>query len=144
MQALHFLTTEFASAVPLDKPRQLSLEVTREGPPAGILPGDPEGQHLPQQEAAVFLPFQLNPTKFLIGAYVMTQDFPNSLAPQPYQVVISGVAGTSATVTCYSPVTDTIQPLTVVSRTAHSVTLRLGITDVPNLIEIQEAQGGGV
>jgi hypothetical protein len=138
MQALHFLTAEFVGAVSLTQPRQLSLEVTREGPQAGILPGDPGGAHLPQQDAAVLLPFQLNQTKFLIGAYVMTQDFPNALPPQPYQVTISGVAGTSATVTYYSPDTATIQPLTVVARTANSLTLRLGMTDIPNLIEIQE------
>jgi hypothetical protein len=140
MRALHCLAGEFAGAVPLESTRPLSIQITREGPGAGVLPGDPRGKYLPQQDAAAFLPFQVNATKFLIGAYVMTQDFPQDLPPQRYQLSVSGVDGRNATVTYYSPQTNTMQPVAIIARTAATIVVRLGITDVPNLVEIQESQ----
>jgi hypothetical protein len=144
MRALHNLTSQFAAAddAPI-RPRQLSFEVEREGPRAGVLPGDPQGDRLPQQDVAAFLPFQLTATRFLIGAYVMTQDFPNALAPQPYQVTISGVDGRHVSVRYYAPGTDTLQPLTIAASSAQTLTLRLALTDVPNLIEVDEFEHGG-
>jgi hypothetical protein len=144
MRALHDLTSQFAgSDDALMRPRQLSFEVERQGPPTGVLPGDPRGDHLPQCDAAAFLPFQLTATRFLVGAYVMTQDFPNALAPQPYRVTITGVDGRHASVRYYAPDTDTLQPVTIAARSAQSLTLHLGLTDVPKLIELDESQHGG-
>ncbi|HKD53182.1 MAG TPA: hypothetical protein VKB72_03110 [Steroidobacteraceae bacterium] len=143
MQALHALTTQFGDATALTTPRQLSLEVTRDGPRAGVLPGDPQGDHLPQEDAAAFLPFQLTDTRFVVGAYVMTQDFPNALAPQPYRVTIHGVDGRHATVRYYSPDTDSVLPATIVATSPESITLRLAITEIPNLIEIEVRQKHG-
>jgi hypothetical protein len=143
MQALHALTTRFGDATVLTTPRQLSLEIARDGPGAGVLPGDPQGDHLPQEDAAAFLPFQLTDTRFLIGAYVMTQDFPNALAPQPYRVTIHGLDGGHATVRYYSPDTDSVLPATVVATSPESITLRVAITEIPNLIEIDVPQKHG-
>jgi hypothetical protein len=144
MRALHNLTAQFAAADDaLKRPRQLSFEVVQEGPRVGVLPGDPQGEHLPQQDAAALLPFQLTATRFLIGVYVMTQDFPNALAPQPYQVTITGVDGRQANVKYYSPDTDSMQSVMITARSAQSLTLRLSFTDIPNLIEVDELQPGG-
>jgi hypothetical protein len=144
MRALHNLTAQFATAADeLKRPRQLSFQVVQQGPRVGVLPGDPGGEHLPQQDAAALLPFQLTATRFLIGAYVMTQDFPSPLAPQPYQVTITGVDGRQARVKYYSPETDTLLPVTISARSTQSLTLRLALTDTPNLIEVDELQRGG-
>jgi hypothetical protein len=144
MGALHNLTSQFAAADDAAKrPRQLSFDVAQEGPRAGVLPGDPRGDHLPQEAAAAFLPFELTATRCVVGAYVMTQDFPNPLAPQPYRVTITGLDGRHATVKYYSPDTDTMQPVTVTARSADSLTLRLSLTDIPGLIEVDESQHNG-
>jgi hypothetical protein len=144
MQALHNLTSQFAAADDaLGKPRQLSFEVAQEGPRAGVLPGDPQGERLHQEDAAAFLPFQLTATRFVVGAYVMTQDFPNALAPQAYRLTITGLDGRHASVKYYSPDTDTMQPVTITGRSAQSLTLRLGLTDIPGLIEVDESHHGG-
>jgi hypothetical protein len=140
LEALHRLTAEFTGPETFVHPRRLSLEIAREGPPAGVLPGDPDGEHLAQEQAAAFLPFQVDATKFVIGAYVMTQDFPNSLAPQRYRITISGLDGRDATVRYYSPDKGTMQPLAVVARSAVSITLRLSLTEVPNLLELDDSQ----
>ncbi len=139
LRALHRLTSELASSDALSALRQLSIEVTREGPRAGILPGDPGGEHLRQEEAAAFLPFQTHVSRFVIAAYVMTQDFPKSLAPQPYRVTVSGVDGHDATVRYYSPAADATWPVTIVTRSDRALTIRLAITGIPNLIEIEES-----
>jgi hypothetical protein len=139
LSALHRLTSEFAGPETLT-PRQLSLDVKREGRRTGVLPGDPDGAHLLQEQAAAFLPFQVNATRFVLGAYVMTQDFPNALIPQPYRVTIGGVDGRHATVKYFSPDTDTILPARVIAATEKTITLQLAITEVPSLIEIEETR----
>jgi len=144
MRALHNLTMQFGAAdEALTRPRQLSFEVQQEGGQVGVLPGDPRGDHLPQQDAVALLPFQVSATRFLVGAYVMTQDFPSTLAPQPYQVTITGIDGRHAGVRYYSPDTDTTQSVTITARSAHSLKLRVGLTDIPDLIELDESQHGG-
>jgi hypothetical protein len=139
MIALHRLTARLAGAIPLDSPRPLSFGISRTGGDVGVFLGDGTGRHLSQRDAVAILPFQLSPTKFAVGIYVMTQDFPTDLAPQPYRVTVSGLNTSNAAVTFYAPDSDTIQPVTVTSKTTQSLTLDLAITDVPRLIEINEA-----
>ncbi|MGO9803436.1 MAG: hypothetical protein ACLPTM_12255 [Steroidobacteraceae bacterium] len=139
MAALHRMTAEFSGPGTFAEARQLSLEIAREGPRVGVLPGDPDGEHLPQEQAAAFLPFQLDATKFVIGAYVMTQDFPNPLAPQPYRVTVSGLDGRRVTARYYSPAANVDRPVAIVARSDRSVTLRLSLTELPNLLELEEA-----
>ncbi len=139
LSALHRLTSELTGPETLSAPRQLSIEVAREGARTGILPGDPGGAHLGQEEAAAFLPFQTDASRFVIAAYVMTQDFPNALAPQPFRVTVSGVDGRDATVRYYSPAADATWPVTIVTRSDRSLTLRLSLTEIPNLIEIEKS-----
>jgi hypothetical protein len=139
LTALHRLTEEFAGRATLGPARQLALEIAREGGRVGVLPGDPEGEHLPQEQAAAFLPFQIDSERFVVAAYVMTQDFPEQLARQPYRVTISGIDGRHATVSYYSPAEDARWPVQVMARTDRSVTLRLSLVELPNLVEIDEA-----
>lgn len=146
--ALHRMTAEFAGPETLDASRQLSLEISREGDPAGVLPGDPDGKYLRQEQASAFLPFQIDATRFLVAAYVMTQDFPKPLTPKPYRVTISGLDGRHATVKYYSPASDALWPVHIIDRTDVSVTLRLSLVEIPNLLTIDETprrrQQGGI
>lgn len=120
--------------------RQLSLEVEREGAPMGVLPGDPDGRYLPQQDAAAFLPYQTHTHRFVVASYVMTQDFPRPLAPQPYRVTVRGLDGRGVQVRYLAPESGNFEPATILAATADSVTLRLFLTETPRLLELQEAQ----
>jgi hypothetical protein len=53
-------------------------------------------------------------------------------------VTVAGVQGRRVIVRYYSPATDSLLPVAVVARSDRRITLRLSITDVPNLIEIAE------
>lgn len=141
LSALHRLSSEFAGPKTPDTARQLSFELAREAPPAGVLPGDAQGRYLPQQDAAALLPFQTDARRFVVAAYVMTEDFPNALAPQPYRVTIHGLDGRRAIIRYYSPAAGRLLPVHVSDRTERSVTLRLSLIETPNLIEIDETPG---
>jgi hypothetical protein len=141
LQALHRLTAAFTGAQLHPAPRALTVQVVREGAPAGILGGDPQGEHLRQEEAAAILPFQLDEHRFVVAAYVMTQDFPAALAPQPYQITIGGVRSQDLAVSYYAPDTGLVQPITVKPASPSSVTLRLSLTGIPRLIQITEPAG---
>lgn len=138
MRALRRLTSRFAGATAIGDPRQLTISVERHGESAGVMAGDRAGAYLLQEDAVAILPFQVNTRKFIVGAYVMTQDFPEALAAQRYTITISGVAGDKASVTYYSPDADSIEPLTVVAKNAQAVSVQVALTDVPRLIEIEE------
>jgi hypothetical protein len=137
LRALRRLTGRFAGATAIAAPRQLTLAVEREAA-AGVTAGGNRGNVLPQQDAVALLPFQVNAHKFIVGAYVMTQDFPAALAAQPYVITISGVHGGRAAVTYYAPDADAIEPSPVVARNAQALSVRVALTDVPRLIEIEE------
>jgi hypothetical protein len=91
----------------------------------------------PQQDYVVVLPLQLTPSRFALAAYVMTQDFPRDLPSQPYFIDVTGLRAAAA-VTFYSPDVDTVVPVLAASRDAGTLRVRVGLTDVPQLIEIQE------
>jgi hypothetical protein len=139
MRALHRLTGRFTGTKRVDQLRELSFQLRRDGGDVGVLPGDPEGKHLPQRDMVALLPFQIDANKFVIAVYVMTQDFPRDLAPQPYHLLITGVNGSIATVTLYDPVEDSVNRAAVESRRADTLGIALGVTDVPQLIEIGES-----
>jgi hypothetical protein len=141
LSALHRLTSAFAHAKTLENPRQLSLQVAREGARAGVLPGDPGGEHLLQEEAAALLPFQIDASRFVVAAYVMTQDFPKPLTPQVYRITISGLDGRRAAFSYFSPAADAPRPVRIIGRTDSSVTLRLSLVEIPDLLTIEERPG---
>lgn len=141
LRALRRLTAEFATTKAVPVPRALTVQLVREGSSAGVLAGDPQGKHLPQEEAAAILPFQLDAHRFVIAAYVMTQDFPAELEPQPYQITLGGLQTPDVSVRYYAPDSGLSQPVTVKAASPSSVTLRLSLTGTPRLIEITEPSG---
>ena len=138
LAALHRMSAQFQGPQTAFVPRQLSFEIARDGARAGVLPGDAGGAHLPQEQATALLPFQVDSHRFVVAAYVMTQDFPQSLPPQAYSVTIQGCDGRHARVHLYAPDTGTSEAVTTSAGSPDSLTLRLSLTELPRLIEITE------
>jgi len=133
MASLRRLTQRLAGSQAIDVPRPLTITLHRVDPE----PGAPIAG-APQEASVAVLPMQLGPRRFALAAYVMTQDFPRDLPPQSYDVSVTGVRGTAATVTFYSPDSATVEPSLVLSASAGELTVRVSLTDVPRLIEIEE------
>ena len=85
----------------------------------------------------------LKPENIFLSTNGGLKDFPKVLAPQPYRVTIHGIDGRRATVRYYSPDTDSVLPATIIATSPESITLRLAITEIPNLIEIDAPQNHG-
>lgn len=140
MRALHELTMRFAGADPLVHPRQLWIEVEHDGADPAAVSGDTDGRGLKQSETVAFLPFQVSASRFVIGAYIMTQNFPSPLAPQRYHLTIHGLNSATTTMKFYASESAAVHRLEVARSTAASLTVVVSLTDVPGLIEIEESE----
>ncbi len=136
MRALHMLTRHLAAAEPISAPRRLTLSLDRSD--GGAAADSERGETAPIDRVAI-LPFQVTDRRFALGVYVMTRDFPADLPPREHTLSISGVRGDGAAVSYYSPFTDSAEPVKVKARSDHSITVTVGVTDVPRLLEITEA-----
>lgn len=141
-------TTQFAGATALTAPRNLGVTVADITPNDNtsayeVFPADKVTKEpaLHYRELYQFLPFQVTNNKFVIPTYVMSY---NIVAPPPamdFQVDITNVNGTNATVTYYDPITNKQIPIRVVSRSNSNIVLALEAIDYPRLIEITEGAG---
>ena len=95
--------------------------------------------HLYNRDLLVILPYQVNAARFAIQYYVMTRDVRNDLAPEEYRVVLSGMNGTSATVTAYDPIRDVTVPVQVNARGSNTLDLTLTADDQPYLLIVDES-----
>jgi hypothetical protein len=138
MQALHRTVARFADAGPIERPRKVDASVTRVAGPAAFYRNDPLGRQVQQQQMAVVLPFQASERRFIVGLYVMTEDFPADLAPQEYRVTIEGVSGRGARLEYYDPLSDSTQPVHRVATRGDQLSAVLALTDTPRLLEITE------
>ncbi len=127
MRTLHELTGRLADAMPIAQPRQLTIDL-----------GDHSGPSAAQENLLAVLPFQVTDRKFALAAYLMTRDFPADRAAQPFAIRISGLRGSDARITYFSPEARSVEPVRVLSRTEDGVTVELPVTDVPKLLEIEE------
>ncbi len=141
MTALHNLTQRFAADTLPGPVRQLEFDVKAVGPDPGILAGDPAGRHLRRSQAVALLPYQLDAHRFLIGAYVMTQDFPRDLPAVPFRITIGGLAPRGVMIDVYDPGSDKVHRLDAAPQGHDAVSFDVSLTDVPRLIEVHE---GGV
>ncbi|HUA88729.1 MAG TPA: hypothetical protein VL994_04805 [Steroidobacteraceae bacterium] len=137
LQILHRLTAEFSGTLAPQDRRPLDFAVAREGGTTGILQGDPSGRYLAQEDAVALLPFQRDRHRFLVAAYVMTQDFPVALSPQPYLLTIKGVEASAARVRCYLPADDQTESCPT-ERRDGAIRVRVSLTDQPRLIELDD------
>ena len=133
LAALQRLTRRLRDATPVAVPQPLMLAVERDpAAPPELIAG------APQRDFVAVVPLQLDSRRFALAAYVMTQDFPRDLPEQPYFIEVTGLFEPRGAVTFYSPDTDTVAPVEIVSRGANGLRIRVGLTDVPRLIEIEQ------
>jgi len=136
LAALARLVARFAGASAMPGPRPLGATVRRVAGPAPFYAGDPQGVFVSQEDRVALLPFQLDARRFVIGAYVMTEDFPADLAPQVYELSLDGLGRGTAAVRGYDPLDG--QGISVEVRVADGARLavRLPLTDTPRLLEV--------
>lgn len=140
MRALHAMTARLAAATAIAAPRQLFVEgVSRDSGRVGVFDNDRQGRHISQSDLVALLPFQVDATHFVVGAYVMTQDFPRDLRPQAYHLTIGGLHAAKATADLFIPATGEVRALEVIATAADRLAIAVPLTDLPRLIEIQEA-----
>ena len=85
-----------------------------------------------------FLPFQVNPRRFVIPFYVMTRDVKRDLAPETFTLTIKGLAR-QARFSAYDPIRDTRQAVRAVAVGTDEVKLEVSATDYPILLEVDES-----
>jgi hypothetical protein len=138
LQAISNLTTAMAGAAPLTAPRSLGAGVTAVGQQYQVFPGEGNNPALWYRELFTVLPFQVTDHRFVVAAYVMSNDASVSLPPMGFQLTLTGVNGSTAVVTMTDPLTGQVAPAHVIGRTATSVTVSMWALDYPRLITIND------
>jgi hypothetical protein len=90
------------------------------------------------RDVFAFLPYQVNSRRFVVPYYVMTRDITKDASPRKFTIQISRLNAVGASASVYDPISDRTLPVTVSSRSAHSLTLTLPATDYPYLLILQE------
>jgi hypothetical protein len=124
----------------LTKTRQLRLDSIRDTHNHLQFVGDGTTAHpnLYNRDVFAFLPYQVNPQRFVIPYYVMTRDVTKDLPPKKFTIQISKLKALGATVSIYDPMNDLTLPVTINSRGSDFLDLTLSATDYPYLLIIQE------
>jgi hypothetical protein len=138
MKVLRNLTTAFAGSVPLDKPRQLSVEVTALGGQEKVFEGDGAHRPLWHRDVLAVLPFQIKPGQFVIAVYVMTYDATQPIAEERYRLVIKGVSGRQGHLALYDPHEDRRIPLKSSGREEDFVEVVVPVVGHPRLMTLTE------
>ncbi len=105
-----------------------------------VFQGDGSAAHptLYDRDVFTFLPFEVNPHRFVIPYYVMTRDIMRDLAPERFTVSLAGVDGTGAEISAYDPMHNRSVPVSVTARSRSGVDVVLQATDYPYLLTIQD------
>jgi hypothetical protein len=155
LDAVRRLTNAYAGAQPIPQPRSLSLLHVGDYAGNKQFEGDGTADHPPlfNREVLAFLPFQVDPQRFVVAVYVMTGNLAKKYdltAPttdptrfdmpgETYRLTIGDVTGPEASVSASDPLTGRTVPVTVVSREADGLVVELPVTDSPRLLTIDEA-----
>jgi hypothetical protein len=137
MGALHRLVSRLGTgAAAPATPAALDASVEQLTGTSSVYPNDPDGRYVTRRQTVAVLPFALAPGKLAIAAYVMTENFPQDLAPQRYRITLRGLEGSKASVTCYDPMTDSSPNIAVNAHSAGQLSIDVQLTDTPRLLEI--------
>jgi len=144
-QSIGNFTKQFAGATPLPNPRSLGVTVTDITPNDNsaaydVFPADPVTKEpaLNYRQMFQFLPFQVTNSKFVISTYVMSWNVTTPPPPMDFQVNVTNVHGDTASASYYDPITNSSEPITVVSRSSNNLVLNVQSVDYPRLITIDE------
>ncbi len=143
---------------PLDSPRKLKVDRIVEHKPRLVFEGDGTPQHPSRYHADDFavLPFQLDDRTFAIGCYVVTRDIRHSwdsskdlldpdryrMPDQEFELTLSNVNGSGASVSLYDPILNANVPAEAVSSDSRTITVKLKAVDYPRFLVIEEAKPG--
>ena len=138
LEALRRAVEFIGDAEPLSGGVARQLTVRAAHPVASALRTATPGARAMDTDGAAVLPFQAGPGRFLLGLYVMTEDFPQDLAPRLYHLSLQGLAGRAAALRFYDPLDDRSIPVRVTAAGPKSLDVELELTDSPRLLEIRE------
>lgn len=104
--------------------------------------GDGTASHPPlfNREVLAILPYQRAAGRYTVAYYVMTRDITIDLPPESYRLTLTGLDGRGASLAVLDPWTGQRTPLQAAAATADSLTLQVEATDVPRLLQIDEAR----
>jgi hypothetical protein len=148
MRALQRFFERFESAENPEPPRMIAIEGVGSCAPAIEFEGDGSSARpaLDHRQLVAAYPFQRGPRSFVIPTYVMTRNIMKQhggagaerfdLPRAPFELVLSRVNAATALVTAYDPLRDVERPVSVLSRDASRITLRVELDDAPVLLEL--------
>ena len=155
--AVRRLAASMQGAQPIASPRSLTLRNLTDYESKIQFDGDGTAINPPlyDRDVFAFLPFQVNPNRFVVPVYVMTRNVAKvqrpeasssdpgrfDLLPETYRMTIGGVHGLSSELSATDPLTGEAVPVEVVSRTSDEVVVEMGITDSPRLLAIEDVEG---
>ncbi|HWH70067.1 MAG TPA: hypothetical protein VNT26_11830, partial [Candidatus Sulfotelmatobacter sp.] len=136
MRAIRNLVHAFSGSVPLTKTNPLGIEAVSLGPETKAFEGDATHPPLWHRDMLTVLPFQVNPQKHVIAAYVMTRDAAKPFQPEVFRLTFSGVQGHR--VKAMNVLTSTPLALQAKALGADKVEVTLAVTEKPTLIVIEK------
>jgi hypothetical protein len=152
LRAVRRLVGSLRSAVPLSHTRQLSLLDVSDNHDHKQFKGDGTAAHptLYDRDVLAFFPYQVNQSRYVIPAYVMTRSLvklyapgaPGSdegrfdLPPEKFRLTIGGVPAADARLSATDPLTGEPVPAKMVSKQGDRLVVELPLTDSPRLLTL--------
>lgn len=156
LKAMTWINSTMSAGQPLDATCALKVNDLIEYKPRLVFAGDGSAAHPNKwnRDQFAFLPFQLSANQYEIPYYVMTTDVTHIWDPsadpldparynmpeQDFDVTIGNICGDGATVSAYDPLTGSVVPVTVVSSTPTTLTVRLKAVDYPRFLQVTESK----
>ena len=153
MRAMSHLVGAFRGAQQLARTRHLSLVQIADYSGHAQFKGNGTAAFPPLYDRDVigFFPFEVNPHRFVIPTYVMTRNLSEvyrakipgvtryDLPPERFALTIGGFSSTRRlTASALDPLAGNSVPVRVTSRSSHTVTVELGLTDSPRLLMLDD------
>jgi len=138
LQAIKNVVGQFAGAQPLGQVRQIDVDVTSIGGQPKVFEGDITHPPLYYREMFTFLPYQVNPRKFICAIYVMSYDITNPPPAMDFRLRVRNVNGAGARISLYDPILNKVVPCTITGRSGTHFSVRLQAVEYPRLLVISE------
>jgi hypothetical protein len=139
MKAIRNLTRAFRGSVLLAKTRKLDFEATALGEQRKIFDGDETHPPLWERQVFAALPFQANPRRFIVAAYVMTYDVTKPMKESRYRLTIRRLPGRLKSVEYYDPLQDRSVAARITRTGNDRVTAEIPVLDYPRLLTLSLA-----
>lgn len=152
MDAVRRMLNGFSGAGNNGNPRNITLDSLTDYSNRVQFEGNATAQYPPlyDRDVFAFLPFQATPGKFVIPVYVMTRNVVRvydqagtspsrfDLPAETYKLELGGVDGYHTSASATDPLTGESVAVEVVGRSPDELVVKLGVTDSPRLLTIEE------